>query len=446
MRTFVNRIRCATVQAAALPAGRRPASGAAFAVVSFLAWSPAASGAESVAAVSNPGASTLVRGLTGSPTGTTPVSGANTWGIEYDPVADRLYWTDIDRGEIRSARTDGSDDRIEVSQPGGVLRGVRVDSRRRTLFWLDSKRDELRAAKLAAPAESIVLCAGFVRPNDLAIDPDEGTFFVADSGHDAVFRCREKSPGAVRIFDGADATGAWGVDVDPERDLVFVGCHDTGRIWRMDYDGNDRILVADTGRRVRGLRLDRSRNRLRFLDAEEGTLHEVSVAEGIVTDLVFAPLANPRDLVAHPVDDRDSDYLPDSWEDAFFGSPVAADPRRDDDGDGNDNTTEFHFGGNPTRPEGSPILSAGPQEAEPGDDPVYRFTFDARNASALAGVPVFSPDLATWMDVPDGALWFTAVSAPEPGFTRITVNIDSGALILGFPADRWFFDLDLRGN
>ncbi len=37
------------------------------------------------------------------------------WDIEIDPISQRIWWTDYGRGEIRSARFDGSDVRVELS-------------------------------------------------------------------------------------------------------------------------------------------------------------------------------------------------------------------------------------------------------------------------------------------------------------------------------------------
>ena len=37
------------------------------------------------------------------------------WDIEIDPVTQRIWWTDYGRGQIRSARFDGSDEQVELS-------------------------------------------------------------------------------------------------------------------------------------------------------------------------------------------------------------------------------------------------------------------------------------------------------------------------------------------
>jgi len=48
--------------------------------------------------------------------------------------------------------------------------------------------------------------------------------------------------------------------------------------------------------------------------------------------------------------DTDGDGMPDDWEQQYFGSPTAASPTADDDGDGMSNYAEFVAGTNPTDP------------------------------------------------------------------------------------------------
>ncbi len=48
--------------------------------------------------------------------------------------------------------------------------------------------------------------------------------------------------------------------------------------------------------------------------------------------------------------DTDEDELPDAWEECYFGSPTAADPLADDDGDGLSNLGEYALSRNPLRP------------------------------------------------------------------------------------------------
>ena len=41
--------------------------------------------------------------------------GTGYWDIEIDPVSQRIWWTDYGRGEVRSARFDGTDVRVEIA-------------------------------------------------------------------------------------------------------------------------------------------------------------------------------------------------------------------------------------------------------------------------------------------------------------------------------------------
>jgi DNA-binding beta-propeller fold protein YncE len=76
------------------------------------------------------------------------------WDIEIDPLGQRIWWTDFGRGQIRSARFDGSDVRVELS---GLTSPYGLALERPPCFAIDANDDEFSVINDGTTADFSVL-------------------------------------------------------------------------------------------------------------------------------------------------------------------------------------------------------------------------------------------------------------------------------------------------
>ncbi|XP_025082096.1 low-density lipoprotein receptor-related protein 4-like [Pomacea canaliculata] len=120
----------------------------------------------------------------------------NPYGIDYDPVDGRVYWSDVVEKTIRSANLDGSDARLvhNISQ-GGYLWGLYVDSVSRLLFYADDGNKVIGMISLNTNSHHIVVDSDIGQPMDIELDKHNGVIYWSDYTRSKIERCN---------YDGSD--------------------------------------------------------------------------------------------------------------------------------------------------------------------------------------------------------------------------------------------------
>ncbi|XP_025082244.1 low-density lipoprotein receptor-related protein 4-like [Pomacea canaliculata] len=120
----------------------------------------------------------------------------NPYGIDYDPVDGRVYWSNTEEKTIRSANLDGSDARLvrSISQ-GGYLWGLSLDSVSRLLFYADDGNNVIGMISLDTNSHHIVVDSDISQPVDIELDKDNGVIYWSDYSRDKIERCN---------YDGSD--------------------------------------------------------------------------------------------------------------------------------------------------------------------------------------------------------------------------------------------------
>lgn len=392
-----------------------------------------------VGLLTNPGDFNALREPVPDPGSATVVTGTNTWSVDYDPLANKVYWSFIDSGEIWRTDPDGQNAELVVLGPGTVLRGIQVDPYGDAIYFLDSFSDSIWVTDLDGSSFA-PLASGFVRPNDMALDLPGGGLFVTDSGSDTVLR-HDLGGGAPLTWP---LSGAWGVAIDQGSGTVFVST-DAGEVHAFDKagvaDANNPVF-QQAGSLFRGLEWDPARCLLYVVDAKNDRVLEFDPADGSsgVSTLFGTALNNPRDIVLIEIDDRDGDLLPDSWEIDRLGT-VAQRPWEDGDNDFRSLFAEYAFGGNPGIAD--PTASAGPF-GPPSAGPL---TFDQKvrvGDPRLEFTAMMSIDLLAWEAIPAAALGSTDTVLPgEPGYAVRRYTVDLSALPPLLPQQRIFLRVDV---
>lgn len=185
----------------------------------------------------------------------TPVS------IAVDPIAQKLYWSDIQQSSSRGihrTNLDGSGHQLVVN---GVqaqsARGISLDISAGKLYWTDSNSHKLRRCNLDGTAIEDVL-TGLPFPYAIAVDPSGGWIFWTDISQQNVQRIRIDGTGATAIASGQSNPLAVAVDMIGGK----VYWSDAGQdvIRRADVDGSGQEDFASGGPNVVGLTIPRVLN------------------------------------------------------------------------------------------------------------------------------------------------------------------------------------------
>ncbi|XP_019638153.1 PREDICTED: low-density lipoprotein receptor-related protein 6-like [Branchiostoma belcheri] len=172
--------------------------------------------------------------------------------LDYDPLTDYVYWSDIRNDKIHRARRDGSG-RETILDITDVV-GLALDHARGDIYWTDYDENTISVAKMDGSSTRTLLTSPVVsRPLGLVLDARNGLMYWADGGNDRTDRAAMDGSNPTTIITGVSAPRA--VTIDYREDRLYYS--DRYRMYSSDLLGNDiQQLLYEDGKWVRGIAVD----------------------------------------------------------------------------------------------------------------------------------------------------------------------------------------------
>lgn len=157
--------------------------------------------------------------------------------------------------------------------------------------------------------------------------------------------------------------------------------------------------------------------------SEEWGLHtthvgpDTTTADFTINGTLYSGFAK-NDFLENISIDRDSDLLPDAWENLHSGSNIAMSPDSDPDGDGLSNLDEFRLGLDPTTPSKAPHINFS------ADGTSLNFTLAAATGTGYTGVTrtytlQSSTDMQNWLPEVQGVADGNIINFSIPNGTSL---------------------------
>ena len=94
--------------------------------------------------------------------------------LDYDPVEDRVYWSDIAQGQIISAFFNATSVkslfRCNVRTPDGLA----IDYLGRNIYWTDTGTNRIEVGKLDGTGRKLLIQDGLDEPRAIVLDEKNG--------------------------------------------------------------------------------------------------------------------------------------------------------------------------------------------------------------------------------------------------------------------------------
>lgn len=168
-------------------------------------------------------------------------------GVSYDPIDDRVYWTDVEhlKEMIVSARMNGDDQRQIITSGLDIPEDIAVDFLARNVYLTDSGRKHVAVCHISGYHCTILIKTGVDQPRAIALHHAKGLLFYSDWGRVPQITKAGMDGSAVTPIISTDIKWPNGVTVDITMDRVFWSDAHFDRIESAKLDGSDRQRVQE---------------------------------------------------------------------------------------------------------------------------------------------------------------------------------------------------------
>lgn len=206
--------------------------------------------------------------------------------IDFDPVDNRIYWTDDEARVIRTAFLNGTGQTDLLTTEIQLPDGIAIDWVARNLYWTDTGTDRIEVARLNGQSRRILITDGLNEPRAIIVEPEFGYLYWTDWGAKPKIE-RAALDGSEREAIVMDNLG-WpnGLAIDYETRKLYWGDAQTDSIEMCDVNGKNRkILVKGQLPHVFGFTLlgdfvywtDWQRRSIERVNKKDGQNHEVII-------------------------------------------------------------------------------------------------------------------------------------------------------------------------
>ncbi|XP_037945125.1 low-density lipoprotein receptor-related protein 6 [Teleopsis dalmanni] len=177
--------------------------------------------------------------------------------IDYDPVDEYIYWSDVEAFAIKRAREDGTGLSDFVTSDVRHPDGLAVDWLARNLYWTDTVTDRIEVCRLDGSARKVLIYEHLEEPRAIALAPTLGWMFWSDWNEKKPKVERSSLDGSERVVLVSEDLG-WpnGIALDIEAKTIYWCDGKTHKIEVANMDGSDRrVVISENLKHLFGLSL-----------------------------------------------------------------------------------------------------------------------------------------------------------------------------------------------
>ncbi|KAH8340133.1 hypothetical protein KR067_010390 [Drosophila pandora] len=175
--------------------------------------------------------------------------------IDYDPVEEYIYWSDVETFTIRRAHTDGTGVTDFVTSEVRHPDGLALDWLARNLYWTDTSTDRIEVCRLDGSARKVLIYEHLEEPRAIAVAPSLGWMFWSDWNERKPKVERASLDGSERVVLVSENLG-WpnGIALDIEAKAIYWCDGKTDKIEVANMDGSGRrVVISENLKHLFGL-------------------------------------------------------------------------------------------------------------------------------------------------------------------------------------------------
>ncbi|PFX23099.1 Low-density lipoprotein receptor-related protein 6 [Stylophora pistillata] len=215
--------------------------------------------------------------------------------LDYDPVEDRVYWTDVRQGRIMSAFRNASSAKTiyycNVLNPDGLA----IDHVGRNVYWTDTGTDRIELGRLDGTKRKVLFKDGLDEPRAIVLDGRNGMMYWTDWGaNPKIEKAGMDGSGRQSIVTG---NLAWpnGLTIDQATKRLYWADAKLDKIETTDLNGGNRQLLLSSADQIHPFGLALYENVLYWTDWNKKSILRYNLTSA-THETVIPDLQKPMDI------------------------------------------------------------------------------------------------------------------------------------------------------
>ncbi|XP_072045350.1 uncharacterized protein [Amphiura filiformis] len=163
--------------------------------------------------------------------------------VDYDPVEQEVYWTDVTTSTISSASLDGTNQQVVLSGLSAPD-GLALDTVNRRIFWTDTGSNKIEKVNMDGTVRQVIIDQNLDEPRAIVVDVQQSRFFWTDWGTSPKIERANMDGSARTTLINSGLHHPNGLAIDFPGNLMYWCDAGMNRVEVADLNGHSRSVIA----------------------------------------------------------------------------------------------------------------------------------------------------------------------------------------------------------
>ncbi|XP_015762121.1 PREDICTED: low-density lipoprotein receptor-related protein 6-like [Acropora digitifera] len=215
--------------------------------------------------------------------------------LDFDPVKDRVYWTDVEQGLILGAFSNGTALKILFRCNVNIPDGIAIDKVARNIYWSDRGTNRIEVARLDGTKRKLLIKDGLDEPRAIVLDERNGTMYWTDWGSNPKIEQAAMDGSSRRIVITGNLGWPNGLTIDRSANRLYWADAKLDKIEVSDLTGANRRLVMSSAADIHPFGLTLYQGMLYWTEWNNQGISRLDLSNGN-KKMIITGLKKPMDI------------------------------------------------------------------------------------------------------------------------------------------------------
>ncbi|KAK3087601.1 hypothetical protein FSP39_008130 [Pinctada imbricata] len=170
----------------------------------------------------------------------------NPIAIDYDPIQDYIYWTDVGSHQIRKAKLDGTgDSTVRQLSNVAIMDGIAIDALSQLIFYTDTGSNTIVVMTSDGTSSRAIINQNLDEPRAIIVNPQTGKIYWTDWGKNATIETANYDGSNRQALINSNLKWPNGLAIDFSNNMMYWCDGGTGLIEKSNLDGSGRTTLLN---------------------------------------------------------------------------------------------------------------------------------------------------------------------------------------------------------